>query len=40
VKKLPTSANNRVCDAQISLCDVGVAPCSCSIIEIRVSESG
>ncbi len=27
-----TAANNRVCVASISISDVGVAPCACSII--------
>jgi hypothetical protein len=31
--------NNRVCDAPISRCDVGGAPCACFIIEIKIDLS-
>ena len=34
-----TSHNNRVCDAPISVFAVGVAPCACSIIKIKIDLS-
>jgi hypothetical protein len=37
---MPTTAfNNQVCNAPISISDVGVAPCACSIIEIKIDLS-
>jgi len=33
---LSTMPNNRVYDASIYGCNVGVAPCACSIIEIKI----
>jgi hypothetical protein len=38
--RLPTPAfNNRVCDVPIFVSDVGVAPCACSIIKIKIDLS-
>jgi hypothetical protein len=37
---MPVAAvNNQVRDAPISRADVGVAPCACSIIEIKIDLS-
>ncbi len=34
-----TPTNNRICDAPISISDVGVAPCACSFIELKIDLS-